>query len=74
MQPWQSCQLRNGEFIQCQWRDQVLLALLRDKLGGRLRQWQFAEAVLKEISQKDTTLKKTSFCGSRTASARSMII
>ncbi len=46
MQPRQPAQLRNGGFIQRQRRDQVLFALLRDKLGGRLRQWQFAEAVL----------------------------
>jgi len=46
MQPWQSAQLRNGEFIQNQRRNQVPFALLRDKLGWRLRQRQFAEAVL----------------------------
>jgi len=42
MQPRQSAQLRNGGFIQRQWREKVLFALLRDELCGRLRQWKFA--------------------------------
>ena len=41
----QSAQLRNGGFIQNQRRNEVFLALHRDKLRGRLWQRQFAETV-----------------------------
>lgn len=42
----QCAPLRHGRFIQIQGRDEMLFALLRDELRGRLRQGKFAEAVL----------------------------
>ena len=45
MQRGQSAQLRDGGFIQGKRRDEMIFALRRDELRGRLRQGQFAETV-----------------------------
>lgn len=45
MERGQSAQLGDGGLIQGQRRDEVLLALHRNKLRGRLRQRQLAEGV-----------------------------
>ena len=45
MQSRQAAQPHYGSFIQPQRRDQVVCALLGDKLGGRVGQRKFAEAV-----------------------------
>jgi hypothetical protein len=69
MQCGQSTQLRHGGFIQGQRRDEMLFALQRDKLRGRLRQGKFAQAVFegdfpeRNRAQENLVVWVTNSCG-----------
>jgi hypothetical protein len=62
---WQRSQATDTRFIQRQARHLVLDPLGREILLWGMRQRQLANGVFHHRSQTETTLKKTSFLGSR---------